>query len=85
MGIALIDENEGLGVGDGIDVLGSVLVTAAMMVGIYAIVKASSDGWGSTPTLGFGAAAVVLLVAFVLLESRLKTPSSPCGSSRSAA
>jgi EmrB/QacA subfamily drug resistance transporter len=77
LGIALIDESEGLGVGKGIDVLGSVLVTAAMMVGIYAIVKASSDGWGSTATLGFGAAAVALLAGFVLLESRLKNPIIP--------
>jgi EmrB/QacA subfamily drug resistance transporter len=77
LGQALIDESEGLGVGDGIDVLGSVLVTAAMMVGIYAIVKASSDGWGSSATLGFGAAAVALLVGFVGLESRLENPIIP--------
>src|SRR4051794_7196661 len=34
------------------DVLGAVLVTAGLMVLVYAIVKAESFGWGSTRTLG---------------------------------
>jgi EmrB/QacA subfamily drug resistance transporter len=77
LGVALIEESEGIGVGDGIDVIGSVLITAAMMVLIYAIVKASSDGWTSAATLGFGAVAIALLVAFVVLESRLENPIIP--------
>jgi EmrB/QacA subfamily drug resistance transporter len=77
LGVVLIDESEGSGVGDGVDVLGSLLVTASMMTLIYAIVKASSDGWGSAATLGFGALAAALLVAFVVLESRLANPIIP--------
>jgi EmrB/QacA subfamily drug resistance transporter len=77
LGVALIDESEGSGIGDGVDVLGSFLVTASMMTLIYAIVKASTDGWASTATLGFGALAVALLLAFVVLESRLSNPIIP--------
>jgi EmrB/QacA subfamily drug resistance transporter len=77
LGAALIDESEGIGLRDGVDVLGSVLITGAMMVLIYAIVKASSDGWGSTATLGFGGLAVVMLTAFIVLESRIANPIIP--------
>ena len=43
----------------GVDWLGSVLVTASLMTAVYAIVQATSHGWGSTQVLGFGALAIV--------------------------
>jgi EmrB/QacA subfamily drug resistance transporter len=76
-GRAWIAENHGPGIDRHIDVLGSVTITAAMVLGAYAIVTASSDGWGSVHTLGFGAAAVVLLIGFWALESRLANPIMP--------
>jgi EmrB/QacA subfamily drug resistance transporter len=72
-----INENRGLGIGRDVDVLGSVLVTAAMMLGAYAIVTSSSYGWGSAHTLGFGAASLALLAGFVVLEARLSNPIMP--------
>src|SRR2546429_347583 len=60
LGAWLVEENEGLEAGGGIDVLGSLVITAAMMLGVYAIVTAADAGWTSVHTLGFGAAAVVL-------------------------
>jgi EmrB/QacA subfamily drug resistance transporter len=56
------------------DVIGAVLVTAGLMVLVYAIVKAESFGWGSTRTLGLAAVGVLLLVAFVVAESRITGP-----------
>jgi EmrB/QacA subfamily drug resistance transporter len=56
------------------DVIGAVLVTAGLMVLVYSIVKAESFGWGSTRTLGLAAVGVLLLVAFVIAESRIKGP-----------
>ena len=56
---------------------GSVLVTLSLMVGIYGIVTASSDGWVSAHTLGFLGVAVLLFVSFVVLESRLANPIMP--------
>ena len=35
--------------------MGAVLVTAALMLGVYTIVEAADHGWGSSHTLGFGA------------------------------
>jgi EmrB/QacA subfamily drug resistance transporter len=56
------------------DVIGAVLVTAGLMVLVYAIVKAESFGWGSTRTLGLAAVGILLLVAFVIVESRIEGP-----------
>jgi EmrB/QacA subfamily drug resistance transporter len=76
-GYRVLDENKGLGLSRDIDVLGSLLVTGGAMIGVYGIVKAPTYGWGSTHTLGFIAAALVILAAFVALESRLKNPIMP--------
>jgi EmrB/QacA subfamily drug resistance transporter len=72
-----VTENKGLGIGRDIDIAGSALVTAAMMLGAYAIVTSSTYGWGSAHTLGFAAASLVLLVVFVIAESRLPNPIMP--------
>ena len=77
LGQRLIDENEGLGIRRGVDVTGSLLVTVALMLGIYAIIEATEYGWVSAHTLGFGAAAIVLLAVFFVLESRLANPIMP--------
>jgi hypothetical protein len=61
----------------GVDVAGPVLVTAALISGVYAIVKATHYGWTSAHTLGFGALAVALLVGFVAVEARIAHPMFP--------
>ena len=77
LGVLLVPENKGLGVREGVDVLGSVLVTAGLMLGVYAVVKSSDYGWGSARTLGVGGGAVALIAAFFALESRLAKPIMP--------
>src|SRR6059036_3789723 len=51
----LLASDRGLGIGQGADVLGAVLVTAALMVGVYAIVDSSTFGLASPRTLSLGA------------------------------
>jgi EmrB/QacA subfamily drug resistance transporter len=77
LGRLLIVENIGLGIRQGVDVVGSVLVTVSLMVGIYGIVTASRLGWGSPETLACLGIAVVLFSAFVVLESKLSNPIMP--------
>src|SRR6266851_130843 len=77
LGAWLIEENEGPGLSQGVDVAGAILITAALMLGVYGIVTASSYGWMSLHTLGFGGAAVALTGLFVLLQSRLRNPLMP--------
>jgi EmrB/QacA subfamily drug resistance transporter len=77
LGRALITETDRPGLGQGVDVLGALLVTVSLMLGVYAIVKATEYGWVSAHTLGFGGAALALLAAFVAVEARLQNPMFP--------
>jgi EmrB/QacA subfamily drug resistance transporter len=73
----LLDREEGIGLGRGADALGAVLVTGALMLLVYTIVKASDYGWGSPQTLGLGATALALLIAFIARQARTANPLVP--------
>jgi EmrB/QacA subfamily drug resistance transporter len=60
-----------------IDVPGAVLVTAGMLLLVYALVKAPDAGWGNRHTIGELGTAAVLLVAFVVVERRTRNPLFP--------
>jgi EmrB/QacA subfamily drug resistance transporter len=77
LGWALIDENKGIGLAGGVDVLGSILITVATMIGAFAIVKSTEYGLFSARTLGAGGASLALLGAFLALEARLANPIMP--------
>src|SRR4051795_13216030 len=57
LGRMTLARDEGIGLGHDIDVLGSFLITASAMIGIYAIVGFEQYGLGSARTLGLGAVA----------------------------
>src|SRR5438445_666476 len=59
------------------DAAGAVTVTAGLSVLAYALLDASSAGWGSAKIVSLLAAAVVLLGAFVLIELRSAAPLVP--------
>jgi EmrB/QacA subfamily drug resistance transporter len=74
----LLDRDEGIGFGAGADVPGAVLLTSALMLGVYTIVKpAAEDGWGAGRTLAFAAGSLTLLAAFAVRESRAANPLVP--------
>jgi EmrB/QacA subfamily drug resistance transporter len=77
LGRALIRADRGLGLEHGVDWLGSLLVTASLMSGIYAIVEATAHGWISAQVLGFGGLGAVLMAAFLTLEARIENPIMP--------
>lgn len=70
-------DERGPGLGRSTDVLGALLVTAALMLGVYAIVGAGDHGWGSAHTLGSGGGALTLLAAFALRQARAADPLLP--------
>ncbi len=82
--IRLLAADRGIGLNRGADVLGAVLIVAALMLGVYTIVEALNYGWASAHTLGFGAAALGLLIAFIVRESRAENPIMPLRIFRSA-
>jgi EmrB/QacA subfamily drug resistance transporter len=77
LGQRFIRSDSGLGLGHGVDWIGSILVTASLMGFIYAIVQATTHGWISAQVLGVGAVAALLMAAFVALEARIENPIMP--------
>lgn len=60
-----------------LDVWGAVTVTTSLMLAVYAIVNGNEAGWYSIQTVGLLAGAVALLIAFIVIEARVKTPLMP--------
>jgi EmrB/QacA subfamily drug resistance transporter len=73
----LLESDRGVGLGEGADILGACLITAALMLGVYTIVGTIDHGWVSAQTLGLGASAIVLLAAFVARQARAANPLLP--------
>jgi MFS family permease len=73
----LLDSDEGIGLSQGADVVGAVTVTAALMLGVYAIVESDSYGLGSVRTLAVGGVSILLLGAFLLRQARVRNPILP--------
>jgi EmrB/QacA subfamily drug resistance transporter len=59
------------------DIPGTLLATGGLVALVYGFTKAASDGWGARVTLLLFAVAAVMLVAFVVLESRIANPLLP--------
>jgi EmrB/QacA subfamily drug resistance transporter len=74
LSLRLIPESRDETAGRSYDVGGAVTVTGGLMALVYAIVGAQSSGWGSAKTIGFFALAAILLVSFVAIELRAKSP-----------
>ena len=76
--LRLLDREEGLGFGRGADVLGAILITGSLMLGVYTIVEPAADlGWGAGRTLVLGAVSLALLVAFIAREATATSPLIP--------
>jgi hypothetical protein len=54
-------------------------VTTSLMVAVYAIVNGNEVGWLTARTLGLLGAAAALLVAFLVIESHVRSPLVPLG------
>ncbi|MCX6440569.1 MAG: MFS transporter [Actinobacteria bacterium] len=59
------------------DVPGVITATAGLFSLTYGFNQAATSGWSDGHTLGFLAAAVVLLVVFVVIESKVANPLMP--------
>ena len=59
------------------DVAGAISSTAGLMLLVYALTRATTDGWTAPITLGLLAGAAALLAAFVAIERRSPWPLLP--------
>lgn len=75
--IIYLGEARGTGPRKRLDIPGAVTVTAGLAALVYAIVGTDQNAWGSAHTLGWLAAAAVLLVAFFVFQARGASPLMP--------
>jgi EmrB/QacA subfamily drug resistance transporter len=59
------------------DFPGAASVTAGLMLLVYAMTRATSDGWGADTTLALLAGSAALVLAFVVIELRSPSPLLP--------
>ncbi|MEO9174188.1 MAG: MFS transporter [Gaiellales bacterium] len=62
-----------------LDIPGTVLVTGGLFSLVYGLIETNTHAWLSAFTLGWLAAAVVLLAVFVAWEARIANPMVPLG------
>jgi EmrB/QacA subfamily drug resistance transporter len=77
LAIRLLHDDKGIGLRQGADALGAVLVTGALMLGVYTIVEAGDYGWTSLHTLGLGGISLALFAGFVARQARAANPLLP--------
>jgi EmrB/QacA subfamily drug resistance transporter len=59
------------------DFAGAASITGGLMLLVYAMTRAASDGWGSDSTVALLAGSAALVVAFVVIELRSRSPLLP--------
>jgi Na+/melibiose symporter-like transporter len=77
LSLKLLPQNQGISERQRIDTAGAITVTAGMLLAVYAIVNGNQLGWTSVQTLGQLGGAAALLILFLLIESRVKSPLMP--------
>jgi EmrB/QacA subfamily drug resistance transporter len=77
LALRLVEGRPGIGLSEGADLPGAVLVTAGLMLAVYTILGVEDHGWGSGRTLGLAAIAIALVAAFVYRQSRIEKPLMP--------
>ena len=77
LAIRLLPAENGIGLGQGADAPGALLLVSSLMLAVYTIVEASHYAWASAHTLAFGTLAVLLMLGFVARQARAATPLMP--------
>jgi EmrB/QacA subfamily drug resistance transporter len=76
--LRVIRPDRGAGLRAGADVPGALLITGAMMLGVFTIVDpAAQQGWLAARTLGLAAGSLALLGGFILRQRTARNPLMP--------
>jgi MFS family permease len=83
VGARVLAGERGLGLRQGADALGALLVAAALILGSYAILESVDSGLFSARILSLGGLSLALLAAFIIRQSAAQTPLLPLSIFRS--
>jgi EmrB/QacA subfamily drug resistance transporter len=61
------------------DVSGAAAITGGLMLLVYALTRATTQGWGSGSTIALLAASAALIAGFIVIELRSRAPLLPLG------
>jgi EmrB/QacA subfamily drug resistance transporter len=59
------------------DAAGAASITGGLMLLVYALTRATQDGWATASTIGLLAGSAALIIAFVVIELRSRAPLLP--------
>ncbi len=68
---------DGIGLSEGADFPGAVLLTSSLMLGVFTILQIEKWGWGDTRTLVLSAISAILLALFIFRQARIANPLMP--------
>src|SRR5215207_9343666 len=77
LALRLVESKPGIGISEGADAPGAVLVTAGLMLAVYTILGVEQHGWSSARTLILAAVSVGLVAVFVMRQARIAKPLMP--------
>jgi EmrB/QacA subfamily drug resistance transporter len=73
----LVEDSDGIGIEQGADLPGAIVLTGGLMLGVYTILQVAEVGWGATQTLVLGAVSIAMVAGFVVRQARIPNPLMP--------
>ena len=73
----LVANPDGIGLSEGADFPGALLLTSSLMLGVFTILQIENWGWGDSRTLVLSAISAVLLALFIFRQARIANPLMP--------
>jgi EmrB/QacA subfamily drug resistance transporter len=73
----LVADPDGIGLSEGADFPGALLLTSSLMLGVFTILQIENWGWGDSRTLLLSATSAALLALFIFRQSRIANPLMP--------
>jgi EmrB/QacA subfamily drug resistance transporter len=73
----LVANPEGIGLSEGADFPGAALITAALMLGVFTILRIEAWGWRDPRIFGLGAISLTLMAIFIHRQATIANPLMP--------
>src|SRR5690242_124232 len=73
----LVANPDGIGLSEGADFPGALLLTSSLMLGVFTILQIENWGWGDSRTLLLSAISAILLALFIFRQARIANPLMP--------